>query len=121
MKRGNLLRASPLDIVDGCQDQADQRGCGPDLPLRASRAVHHGYQEENQGGGLRQDAGQMQSWKLPNQPRNFAQRGESKAAPPRKPKTEITRLVIAAEKKKENQQDDRGSCFEESDPQQALI
>jgi hypothetical protein len=30
-------------------------------------------------------------------------------------------MVIAAEKKKENQQDDRGSCFEESDPEQALI
>jgi hypothetical protein len=78
--------------------------------------MHHGHKEEKQGGGLRQNDGQIQSRNLANQQRHFAQRRESKAAPSGKPKTEIARLVIAAEKKKENQQDDRGSCFEESDP-----
>src|SRR5216683_2615846 len=110
MKRSNLLRAAPLDIVDSCQDQADQRNRRPDSPLRACRAVHHSYQEEQQGGGLRQDACQIQSWKLTNQQRHFAQGRKSKAAPPGKPKSEIARLVIAAEKKKEHQQDDRGRC-----------
>src|SRR5947207_6096445 len=35
MQRSDLLRASPLDIVDGCQDQAQQRNRRPDLPLRS--------------------------------------------------------------------------------------
>src|SRR6266851_4232485 len=116
MQRTNLLRAPPLDIVDGCEDQADHGNRRPHSPLRACRAVHHGYQEEQQAGGLRQNDCETQSWKLTNQHRHFAQRGESKAAPPGKPKTEISRMVIAAEKKKEHQQDDRGCCFEESDP-----
>jgi hypothetical protein len=53
---------------------------------------------------------------LTNQQRHLAQGGKSKAAPSRKPKTEIAGMVIAAEKKKEDQQNDSGSCFEESDP-----
>src|SRR5712692_4268301 len=116
MQRSNLLRASALDIVDGRQEQAHQRNRRPHSPLRSCRDVHHSYQEEQQGGSLRQNDCQIQSWKVTKQHRHFAQRGESKAAPPGKPKTEIARLVIAAEKKKEHQQDDRGCCFEESDP-----
>jgi len=121
VQRSDQPRTPPFDIVDGRQDQTDQRNGGPDSALRARRAVHHGYQEENQGGGLRQDAGEIQPWNVANQQRQFTERGERKAAPPDKPKAEIDRVVIAAEKKKENQQDDRGSCFEESNPEQALI
>src|ERR1700687_4315706 len=35
MQRRNVLRASPLDIEDGCQDKADQRNRRPDSPLRS--------------------------------------------------------------------------------------
>src|SRR5216684_3963572 len=121
VQRSNLPRASPFDVVDSRQNQADQRKGGPDSPFRARRAVHHRYQEENQGGGLRQDTGQIQPRKLANQQRQFTKRRDRKAAPPNKPKTEIHRMLIAAEKKKEDEQDDRGGRFEESNPEQALI
>jgi len=41
-----LLRASPLDIVDGCQDQADQRNWRPDSPLDPMSSAH-GYQKSS--------------------------------------------------------------------------
>ena len=73
MKRSYLLWATALGIVDGYQDQAHQRNRRPPSPLRACRAVHHGYQEEKQGGGLRQDACLIQSRELTNQQRHLAQ------------------------------------------------
>src|SRR5713226_3012799 len=121
VKRSKLLRASPLDIEDRRQDQADRQKGRPDSPLPACRVVHRRHQEQNQGRRLRQNNCQMQSWKLTNQQRYFAQGRESKAAPAGKPITEIVRMVIAAEKEKEHQQDDGCSRFEESASEQALI
>src|SRR5260370_33598167 len=63
----------------------------------------------------------MQSGKRADQLRHFAERRESKAAPPGKPKTEIDHLVIAAEQKKENQQYERGGRIEERYFEQSLI
>src|SRR5260370_7701415 len=121
VKRSKLLRASPLDIEDRRQDQADRQKGRPDSPLPACRVVHRRHQEQNQGRRLRQNNCQMQSWKLTNQQSHFAKRRESKAAPPGKPITEIVRMVIAAEKEKEHQQDDGGSRFEESASETSLL
>src|SRR5260370_10070010 len=106
MERNNLLDATPLDVVNGCKGQADDREYRPDLPLRTSRIVHHGYKEEHQGSRLRQNNRQIQSRKGANQHRQVAERRKSKAAPSRKPKTEITFMMIAADQKKQNEQDD---------------
>src|SRR6266446_4343464 len=55
MERNNLLGATLLEIINGCKDQADDRNYRRDLPLPTSRIVHHGYEEEHQGGRLRQN------------------------------------------------------------------
>jgi hypothetical protein len=83
--------------------------------------VHYCKQKKNQAGGLRQDACQIQPWKLPNKQCHFAKREKSEAAPPGQPKTEVACLVIAAEQQKEDQQNDYCSRFEESDSEQPLI
>src|SRR5258708_6775922 len=121
VKRSKLLRASPLEIEDRGQNQADRQKGRPDSPLPACRVVHRRHQEQNQGRRLRQNNCQMQSWKLTNQQGHFAKRRESKAAPPGKPITEIVRMVIAAQKEKEHQQYNEVRRLEESASKQPLI
>src|SRR5258708_13581228 len=55
IQRNDLLRAPALNIVDGRQDQADDRNRGPESPVLAPRPPPHRYQEEQQGGGLPQN------------------------------------------------------------------
>ncbi len=96
VERNDLLRTTPLDVINGCKDQTDHRNYRRGLPLPTSPIVHYGNKEENQGGRVRQNDRQIQSWKGMNQQRQFAERRKSKAAPSGKPKMEITCLMIAA-------------------------
>src|SRR5260370_36823749 len=121
MERNNLLGATKPDGMNGCKDQADHRNHRRDLPLPTRRIVQHGYKEEHQGRGMCQTDGQIQPRNGMNQQRQFAERRKGKAAPSGKPKTEITSLMIAAAKEKQDQQDDRWSGFKENDSEQALL
>jgi hypothetical protein len=83
--------------------------------------MHYGDQEEKQGGRVAGKDNQMQTGKRPNQEGDFRQRRKGKAAPSSEPQSEITSVLVAPEKGKQDQKDETGRGLEERDAEQALI
>ncbi len=58
---------------------------------------------------------------LAGQRPNFEERRKGQTDPTGKPQAEIARLVIAAQEKQQNEQNDESCSFEEGDAEKALV